>query len=439
MIDRFREIQELLNGMGGLRAWAVTETVRHEAQLTQALRVRDSVRSVAETRWTVRLFVPVSAADGRPLQGEGVLDIPPGESAATVRRRLDDVRARALLAPGALWNLPDGGTPARTVLCWDEATARDPWPALEATAADILRAADEEPSAYSSHFELSFEDKQLRLANSQGLEREGRASAFTVYAVVIAESGGRAFDHKIEIHRRSPSQVDMPKEIHDGCKFARDCLAAGSPQAGRFDITADGPVFDNLFDPIIANADAAYLMSGMSRFKPGERICSDGPGTPLTLVSDGTVPMGARTLPFDKDGLPAASYDLVRDGVFIRHLATKPYADFLDLPPTGAAANLVVNSGTETRAELQERAGGMFYYIAAFSFFIPDSITGNFTGEIRLGYEYGPNGVRPVKGGAVAGNLFRDLPGVRFSAERTDRGFYYGPELLRFSNLVVSA
>lgn len=68
----------------------------------------------------------------------------------------------------------------------------------------------------------------------------------------------------------------------------------------------------------------------------------------------------------------------------------------------------------------------------------PFVITGNFVGEIRLGYEITPAGRRPIKGGSVSGNLFTALAGARFSQETSLQGAYLGPVGIRFPALTIA-
>jgi hypothetical protein len=69
---------------------------------------------------------------------------------------------------------------------------------------------------------------------------------------------------------------------------------------------------------------------------------------------------------------------------------------------------------------------------------VPDPVTANFVGEIRLGYERRGGEVLPVKGGSLSGNLFVDLAGARLSQEVVMLGDYFGPEAVLFPELTIS-
>ena len=69
---------------------------------------------------------------------------------------------------------------------------------------------------------------------------------------------------------------------------------------------------------------------------------------------------------------------------------------------------------------------------------MPNSITGDFVGEIRLGYEIEGNKKRPIKGGSISGNIFTALTNAYFSKETVFLGNYLGPKAIRFEELTIS-
>ncbi len=69
---------------------------------------------------------------------------------------------------------------------------------------------------------------------------------------------------------------------------------------------------------------------------------------------------------------------------------------------------------------------------------MPDPITGNFVGEVRLGYERRGDELRPIKGGSLSGNIFTDLAAARLSQEVVMLGDYLGPQAVRFAGPTVS-
>jgi len=65
-------------------------------------------------------------------------------------------------------------------------------------------------------------------------------------------------------------------------------------------------------------------------------------------------------------------------------------------------------------------------------------LSGNFGMEVRLGYEVGPGGERPITGGSLTGNLFEALAAARMARETRQLASYAGPVAIRFEVLQVS-
>jgi len=92
--------------------------------------------------------------------------------------------------------------------------------------------------------------------------------------------------------------------------------------------------------------------------------------------------------------------------------------------------------GTTPLADLVADPGVISVH--AFSYTNVDPLTGNFGMEIRIGYESGPSGTRPVRGGSVTGNLFDALAEARFSAEPGEGYAQAGPLAVRFESLQIA-
>ena len=76
--------------------------------------------------------------------------------------------------------------------------------------------------------------------------------------------------------------------------------------------------------------------------------------------------------------------------------------------------------------------------VAAFSWFNPDEVTGDFASEIRLGYVVEGEQRRPFKGGQLIGNVMDALAFARWSRETGAYGSYMGPRVVRLEEMVVA-
>jgi predicted Zn-dependent protease len=160
-------------------------------------------------------------------------------------------------------------------------------------------------------------------------------------------------------------------------------------------------------------------------------------GDPLTMRSNARRPFSVLSYRFDADGLAAQDVLLIEDGVLRGRTATQRYAQYLNIPATGRPGLAEITPGSTPLADLL-RGESSVYQVIAFSAPNVDDVTGNFGMEIRLGYEIGPDGTRPIKGGSVSGNLFEAMANARFSAETAEFASFAGPRAIRFESMQVA-
>ncbi len=197
------------------------------------------------------------------------------------------------------------------------------------------------------------------------------------------------------------------------------------------------PSLGALFEPVVFRTGAYAAYQKMAPLETGDAVHREElRGEALSLESDGLVPFGLSTAPFDDEGIASRRLAVVREGRVAARWATQQYAEYLGMEATGAFANTRVGCGAKTRAELL--AGGPVLEVVSFSAFDPDSVTGDFGAEVRLGYLHGPGGPVPVKGGSVSGNVYQALSQAWYAKEGATHEAYVGPAAVRLEGLSVA-
>jgi PmbA protein len=149
------------------------------------------------------------------------------------------------------------------------------------------------------------------------------------------------------------------------------------------------------------------------------------------------LPFGVASYRFDNDGVGAQDLLVMQDGILMARPASQRYAQYLGLPVTGRPGMLDLARGTMPMADLLD-GDEPVCHVLAFSAPNVDVLTGDFGMEIRIGYERGPRGMRPLAGASVTGNLFDALADVRFSSEARQQATTYGPAAMRFGALQIT-
>jgi PmbA protein len=185
------------------------------------------------------------------------------------------------------------------------------------------------------------------------------------------------------------------------------------------------------------SARAAY--EHLSRFELGGSVYGEvePAGDRLTLRANARRPYGVSSYRWDSDGLAAQDLLVIEAGVLRARPASLRFAQYLGIPATGRPGIAEMSPGTASRASLLD---GDTPVLEVLDFSSPnvEGISGDFGMEIRIGYESGPEGRRPITGGSVTGNLFEAMANARFSSETQTFAEYAGPAAIRFDSLQVA-
>ena len=151
----------------------------------------------------------------------------------------------------------------------------------------------------------------------------------------------------------------------------------------------------------------------------------------LTIYSNPLLENNLSSSPFDGLGVSAKRLCLIKNSVFENFFASKQYGDYLGVKATGPLGVVEVEGGKRKIEEIFDDSDDMME-IVSFAWFNPDSASGNFSAEIRLGYRIKGGKKIPFKGGLFSGNVFDVLREVDFSKEKMNVPGYFGPKVLKF-------
>ena len=247
----------------------------------------------------------------------------------------------------------------------------------------------------------------------------------------------------IAVERRRAMDLDVTGLAQRQARHARDALAAVPPKTGTFPVVVSDDALAELImsggdSPLIFRSSAQVKYQQMTPWEIGKSIFAQPPSDdPFSMYSNALLPFGTNSSSFDSDGFPGQRSAIIENGVLQRFWARYRYAQYLQVPATGNFANMEIAAGSHPFVSLLEDAGPL-YHIVAFSAMSPDPITGDFVGEIRLGYELQGGQARPIKGGSISGNLFAALSTAQLSQETAFLGDYLGPRGMRFPNITVA-
>jgi predicted Zn-dependent protease len=325
----------------------------------------------------------------------------------------------------------------------DDYIKNDAGSATEKLMDDIRSTASKNKSVHLTAAECFGDIHATHLVNSQGIDAEQESTNTSIELVLQAKRDDVETEFFVEKGRRRIADINPIDEIEHQSKYTLALLEARAPRSRqgavvlRNDVLASFMAGTPLAGSVLQFSSAASSKyAKLTAWEIGESVFKEEvKGDPLTVWANRLIPYGTTSNRFDSEGLPAQRVELIKDNNFVAFHAGQRYAEYLDIPATGAFGGVELPAGkTEASALLQEP----HIEIIHFSWFNPDPVTGDFATEIRLGYLV-ENGVRTsFKGGQLIGNYMQALADVRWSAETGFFGHYLGPRTARFNNLKVS-
>jgi PmbA protein len=286
-------------------------------------------------------------------------------------------------------------------------------------------------------------DSCIEIVNSEGLDLAREETTFMLELSIIVEKNGKKVEFWPHEYRRRIEDLPV-SNIEEWVKIAKDQLLAIQPKTEKTTvILSPTSVLDGLGSVIGFHSTGYAKVNGISKFSPGEKVASES----LTIISDGLYPYGLMTSEFDDEGAPQRKNMLIENGVFSDYVYDQLYGIkdgkkstgnglrqddvffVFDSKYAGSPSNRVSNFYVEPgKKSLDELIGEVKHGILVkkFSWLTPDTTSGNFSSEIRVGYYIDKGEItKPIKGGLIAGNFFdliKNISGVSSESEITSGG-----------------
>jgi PmbA protein len=382
-----------------------------------------------------------AAGNGDRMRGEADVTILPTDLPYLAQKLADAVFMASLTNNPAYG--PPGPAEYAEVELADPEMHRDPARVAERLVDELAGALADEQSVRLSSAEVFVEESQVAIENSRGVQGQETHTDLLLDYVLLAASRTDEMEAHIAFERRRAADLDVPAMARRQAQYARDALRAVTPQTGSFPVVVSDDALVELltgsgYSPLIFRSSAQHKYQKLSQWEPGQSIFEQAPsGDAFSMYSNALLPFGTQSHRFDADGVPGQRVAIVREGVLRQFWAASRYAQYMDVPATGRFANMEISAGSLSFDDLL-RDTGRLYHIVAFSAMSPDPITGDFVGEIRLGYELEGGRSRPIRGGSISGNVLVALARAHFSQETAMLGHYLGPRAMRFPKVTVA-
>jgi predicted Zn-dependent protease len=426
MIER---IKAAISAQPSIADWRISEMRRSGAEWYFIGESLDSARAIEALDYRLSVYVDAEL-DGKKLRGEASVILHPTMSDAEIRALVSRSAFAASKARNAWYPLVEPAA-ARTVLPRSAFEGKPPeaWiePLREALYKDDSR---ESGAGRINSLELILTRSDVRIVNSRGVDAAfPRWRGYIEYTV---EASGGAGDVELtdDLAFSEPDPLRLSSVLRSRLEIVRD--RAGSrptPSLAGLPLVLAGRQAEAVLEWFFTNIDAARVFRKASPFEMGGSVhgtTSEG-FDPISLTAEAVLPGAPESAPFDAEGFPLVRTPCIAGGLVTAFIGPSRYAHYLGRPVAGAFPLFSVAPGSLSAAELRS---GPHLEVAFFSDFTVDPDSGDFGGEIRLGYWFDGKERKAVSGGSVTGSLFENRGGIRLSRETLLSGRMQGPEAL---------
>jgi PmbA protein len=325
----------------------------------------------------------------------------------------------------------------------DPAILSSPSTVADQVTQELLLTLQNETAVRLSSAEVFVEDSQITQHNSAGATGSKRSTDVVLEMVLLASGKHDEMESNTMVRCRRAADLNVASVAHRHAQYARDALTARTPRTGTFPVVISDEALAELLmgdgdSPLVLRSSAQAKYQQISPWELGQSVLPEPiRGDPIVIYSNSLLDYGTRSGSFDHEGHPGQRTLIVDNGILRAFWGPIRYAQYLGIASTGEFGNLELQAGSRPYSELLQDQGP-YYHIVSFSAMSPDPITGDFVGEIRLGYEVTNGIASPIRGGSISGNLFASLATARLSSETVLLAGYSGPRAARFESITVA-
>lgn len=447
-------IEGVLAGRKGIADWLLVELRRSSSELYAIRRRIDISRRVESLEYSLVVYVD-AVEGGTRTRGEAKVTIHPTMSADELSAIVD----RAVFAASrsrnpwfhlpepapALLDLPPNGFEGRSLSRWSAellefalgATSRGerPFGNSDPTGARLVSA------ARINSLELFLTKRDTRIRSSRGVDVGWSSHEGYIEYVVEAEGSAGEVELFGDLRFSEPDGDRLAREVGRSLGLVEDrAVAIPLPALGNLPLVLGGEEAASCLAWFFENADASRMWLGSSPLALGASVHGESakPGSydPIELAAEAILRGQPASSPFDGEGVPLARRPLIEGGKLLALHGPTRYTDYLKLPGLGSYRLFSVGPGSASGQALRALP---HLEVARFSDFNVDPDSGDFGGEIRLGWYF--DGIKrvPVFGGSVTGSLFENRGLIRMSKEICLAGSMLGPSAIRLPSVSITA
>lgn len=302
---------------------------------------------------------------------------------------------------------------------------------------DEIFQADKYENGWINSAELFLDKVNMRIVNSKGVDLSYSTYRGELEFITTWKEDGEEIELYEDILFSDYDENLIVDSVDEMLKVSKDkAIAMPTPALEDIPVILTGGPVKEFFYYYYDKANAGSVYQQISTAKVNENIQgNEVKGDKVNIVLDPYLDNSIASAPYDEDGFRLSRLSLYEDGILKRYWGNTRFSHYLGIETTGNIRNIVVEGGSKTLEEMKQEP---YLELQVFSDFQMDTLTGDFAGEIRLGWYNDGEKRIPVTGGSISGNINNVHQEMFLSKELQKINNFKGPRSIKLKNVSIS-
>lgn len=284
-------------------------------------------------------------------------------------------------------------------------------------------------------YEIFVNKKNTHIINSKGVDVTYSSFDCEIEVVINTNKDGHEIELIKDFRFANKDADDITKDVEQMFISGQNRLhAIPTKQNEHANVLLTGDDVPHFFDYFASHTNASSKYMGIAKAEIGQKITGDD-ADDLTIIAKPILEGSTKNNVYDTDGNPVKEVVLFENGVCQSYWGSVQHAHYIGLEDATSINNFVVLGGSLTLEEMKKQP---YLEVTDFSSFIMDPVSGNFGGEIRLGYESDGVNIHSVVGGSISANYSNVLKNIKFSKETRQMNNYIVPCAILLTDVSVA-
>ncbi|MFA5523068.1 MAG: metallopeptidase TldD-related protein [Tissierellales bacterium] len=432
MIER---IKEILSSIEGLNGWKLNEKRTESKELFFIKKELDMNRGKNVHHIMLTVYKDFDQ-DGKKYRGSSATAIHPTMNEEEIKKAISDALYAAGFVKNEYYPLVEPKVEIQPIM--ENRFRLESMSSWMPKLTDEIFIGDKYNKGWINSAELFLDNVKIRILNSQGVD-----ASYETYRGELEFITNWKEDESEEVELYQDilfSDYDeklISESVDEMLKICRDkAIAKPTPMLENIPVILSGEPVKEFFYYYYDQAAARSVYEQTSTAKIDQNIQGeDVKGDKVNIAIDPYLDNSTSSSPYDEDGIRLAKATLYEDGILKRYWGNTRFSYYLGIKPTGNIRNIIVEGGNKT---LEEMKDGPYLELKVFSDFQMDSLTGDFAGEIRLGWYNDGEKIVPITGGSISGNIKEVHKEMYLSKETQKTNNFRGPKSIKLLNVSIA-